>query len=410
MKVVHVITGMLEGGAQVMLLKLISSLDRQRYEPTIVTLLPGGFHVEALRSLRIPLHCLGMRRGIPDPRGVWTLARLLRRVRPDVVQTWLYHADLVGGLAAKLAGGTPVVWNIQNSTLEPGRSKLTTILTRTLCARLSRKLPARIVCCSEVAGAHHVGLGYDPGKFLFIPNGFDLDAFRPEAAMRRAVRQELNIPDTALLIGLVGRFDPQKDHQTFLKAAALLALSIPEVHFLLCGLNVDWENPRLTSWVENAGIRRHCHLLGRRSDMPAIQASLDIATLSSSYGEASPNAIGEAMAAGVPCVVTDVGDSAWIVGETGRIVPPRDPEALARAWMSLLELPTEARAALGAAARDRIKNHFSLPVVVARYAELYNDIVGVSAGSSSLPNASILVSCPRQPDPPHEGHCETRRD
>ncbi len=374
MKVVHVITGMLEGGAQVMLLKLISSLDRQRYESTIVTLLPGGFHVEAVRSLGIPLHCLGMRRGIPDPRGVWTLARLLRRVRPDVVQTWLYHADIVGGLAAKLAGGTPVVWNIRTSTLEPGQSKWTTILTRKLCARLSRKLPARIVCCSKVAAAHHIGLGYDRGKFLFIPNGFDLNAFRPEAAMRRAVRQELNIPDTAILIGLVGRFDPQKDHHTFLKAAALLALSIPEVHFLLCGLNVDWENPMLTSWVENAGIRRHCHLLGRRSDMPAIQASLDIATSSSSYGEAFPNAIGEAMAAGVPCVVTDVGDSAWIVGETGRIVPPRDPETLARAWEDLLRLPPETRVALGGAARDHVARHFSLQAIAARYDALYNEI------------------------------------
>lgn len=379
MNIIHVITNTCTGGAETMLLKLLSTLDRHRYNPLVVSLVSIGPIAERIRSLGITVHCFGMRRGIPDIRVVWRLAGLLRRERPGLIQTWMYHADLIGGLAAKLAGGTPVVWNIRNSTFEPGRSKRTTILTRKLCARLSRRLPARIVCCSEVAGAQHIGLGYDPGKFLFIPNGFDLDAFRPDAAMRRAVRQELNIPDTALLIGLVGRFDPQKDHQTFLKAAALLAPSMPDVHFLLCGLNVDWGNPKLTSWVENVGVRRYCHLLGRRSDMPAIQASLDIATSSSSYGEAFPNAIGEAMAAGVPSVVTDVGDSAWIVGETGRIVPPRDPEALARAWMSLFGLPTEARAALGAAARDRIARHFGLPVVAARYAKLYDDVISKSA-------------------------------
>jgi glycosyltransferase involved in cell wall biosynthesis len=209
---------------------------------------------------------------------------------------------------------------------------------------------------------------------IVIPNGFDLSAFMPNPAARASVCQELAIAPETLLIGLVGRFDAQKDHQTFIQAAARLLQQCPEVRFLICGDEITWENSTLADWIDAAGIRHHCHLLGRREDIPRLTAAFDIAVSSSSHGEGFSNVIGEAMACGVPCVVTDVGDAALIVGDTGRVVPPRNPETLASNWHALIALGAEGRERLGRAARDRIAANFNLPVIVAKYEKLYEEI------------------------------------
>ena len=372
-QLVHIITGLNTGGAETMLYKLLSAMEREAFEPLVVSLTDIGPVGEKIRALGVPVRALGMRRGVPDPRGVWRLVRLLKRQRPYLVQTWMYHADLLGGLAARLAGrGIPVVWGIHHSNLDPKGNKRTTIWTARVCARLSHRLPSRIVCCSEASRQVHAALGYAPQKMVVIPNGFDLSAFRPDPSARESVRRELGVAADALLIGLVGRFDPQKDHSNFVAAAALLSAAYPEAHFLLCGDGVNWDNQKLAGWIEEAGLRKRFHLLGRREDMPRLTAALDIAS-SSSYGEGFPNVIGEAMACGVPCAVTDVGDSAFIVGDTGLVVPPRDPEALAQAWKKLIDMGQEGRQRLGGAARKRILENFNLPDIIARYEALYKE-------------------------------------
>jgi len=357
-----------------MMLKLLESMDRGRYEPTVVTLIGGGPLDDRVSSLGIRFHRLGMRPGVPDPRVIWSLARLLRLERPDLVQTWTYHADLIGGLASKLAGGISVAWGIRHSVLVPESTKRMTRWTAHVCARLSGLIPERIICNSEASRSAHAGLGYELGRMVVIPNGFDLGVYRPDPAAGPALRRELGIPPDNPLVGLVARFHKDKDQANFLAAAGALGASCPDVHFVLCGENITWENAELVAWVERAGLRGRCHLLGRRHDLPRIQAALDIAT-SSSRTESFANAIGEAMASAVPCVVTDVGDSRLVVGETGRVVAPREPGALARAWDDLLGLSAVARAALGAAAREHVARHFSLPVVAGRYAEVYDQCV-----------------------------------
>ena len=207
---------------------------------------------------------------------------------------------------------------------------------------------------------------------VVIPNGFDLNLFKPDLEGRTLVRQELRIPEDTMLIGMVGRFDPQKDHYNFIKAAALLQKEIPDVQFLLCGDDITWENQKLSKWIDETGFHGYFHLLGRRSDISRIMTALDIA--SSSYGEGFPNVVGEAMSCGVPCVVTDVGDSALIVGDTGIVVPPKDPNALALAWKKLIEIGKDKRQKLGHNARLRIRENFNLPSVVRRYEELYKDV------------------------------------
>ncbi len=374
MRVLHVITGPLAfGGAEVMLYRLLAASDREETSHEVVSLTELGIVADRIRELGITTRALGMKRHrlrIPDPVRVLRLAALIRESRPDVVQTWLYHADLLGGLAAKLAGGARIFWGIHNNSLDGATIRRTTRWTAAACARLSRWIPDGIVTVSRAARELHVAAGYDARKFVYIPNGFDVTIFRPDPAARREVREELGLAPGQVVVGLPARFDPQKDHPNFVRAAALLARRRADVRFVLCGEGVSPDNQALVRLVAERGLLDRFLLLGRRSDMPRVMNALDLATLSS-VSEAFPVAIGEAMASGIPCVVTDVGDCADLVGGTGRVVPPRDPEALARAWESLVRLEPAARIRLGLAARARIAEHFALPRIAERYAALY---------------------------------------
>lgn len=376
MKVLHVIVGLGTGGAEMMLYRLLERMERPRYESVVIGLLGPGPVGARIEGLGIPVHALGMRRGFFDPTVIWTLTRLIRRERPDVVQTWMYHANLAGGVAARLSGVSDVVWGIHNATLDGSEGRRTMVWTAKAGAPFSRWVPRRIVCCAESARLVHAAHGYDVGRMVVIPNGFDLDAFKPDPSAPESLREELGLPSDTPLIGLVARFDPQKDHRTFIDAAATLGRRMPTVHFVLCGDGVTDANPELAGWIAAAGLSDRVHLLGRRTDAPRIHGAVDISSMSSAFGEAFPLVIGEAMACGVPCVVTDIGDSALIVGETGRVVRPRDPDALARAWQELLELPAAERARLGGEARRRIAERFEISHVVSRYSEIYEELAG----------------------------------
>ncbi len=372
LNVSHIITGLDTGGAEMMLYKLLSTLDRASCAGTVVSLTDIGPVGRKIEALGVPVRALRLGRRLPNPFGVLRLARWLRAERPALVQTWLYHADLVGGIAGALVR-VPVIWGVRQSNLDRAVNKRRTLHLARWCARLSRRLPARIVFNSHTSRAAHVRLGYAPEKSVVIPNGFDLQRFRPDAQAREAVRAELGVARDAVLIGLVGRFDPQKDHRNFVRAAAVLHGQRPDVYFVLCGDGIDASNRELRAWIDAAGVGGVCRLLGRRDDIPRLTAAFDIAT-SASVGEGFANVIGEAMACGVPCVVTDVGDSADVVGETGRVVPAGEPQALAAAWSELIALGAVARATLGQTARLRVEQHYSLPAVAARYAALYAEV------------------------------------
>jgi glycosyltransferase involved in cell wall biosynthesis len=358
-----------------MLLRLLSRMDPDAWNPMVVSLRDEGVVGEKLEAAGVPVRALGMRERPADLGAIARLVRWLRETRPAIVQTWLYHADLFGGVAARWAGGFPVVWNIRQSNLDPRRERRTTVWIGRLNALLSRRVPTRIVCCSESARQAHANLGYDADRLVVIPNGFDTEAFRPDPSSRASVRLEIGLSPDSLLIGQVARFDPQKDHGNFVEAARLLGQSHPSVHFLLCGEGIDELNPTLRQWLDRSGIRDRCHLLGARDDIPRILAALDIASLSSA-GEGSPNVLGEAMACGVPCVATDVGECAAIIGDTGRVVPRRDPQALAAAWRELTEAGPDKRRRLGTKARTRIESRFALASMVAGYETLYQQVAG----------------------------------
>ena len=370
MKILHLVTGLSIGGAEMMLYKLVTKMNRDKFEIQVISLTDVGPIGERIQDSGILVRALGMKRGVPDPRMVFKLIRWLKKDRPDIVQTWMYHADLIGGLAVRMFGKIPVVWNIRHSNLDQKFNKKTTLWTAKACAKLSNFLPSNIICCSHASKEVHSSLGYKNNKMIVIPNGFDLEVFSPSKDARKKVRRLLGLSDETILIGLIARFDPQKDHKTFFQAAGILHKDYPAVHFMLCGDGVTRDKPIIRKWIDEADVKSVTHLLGCWEDMPSLQAALDMAASSSSYGEGFPNVIGEAMACCVPCVVTDVGDSARIIGNTGLVAPPSNPEALADALERMIDLGEE-RKKLGMLARKRIEDNYSLEKIVSKYEKIY---------------------------------------
>jgi len=362
-----------------MLYKLLSATDRARFDPIVVSLIDRGTLGERIEALGVPVYTVGMAPGCPTPAALWRLIRLVRRLQPDLIQGWMYH----GNVAALVAGGfapgrVPVLWNIRHTPYDLKAEKRMTAALIRLGARLSKR-PVRIIYNAQVSARQHELLGYTADRRRVIPNGFDCGRFKPSETARLKLRRLLDLEGETLLVGLIARWHPMKDHANFIGAAERLAARRPDVHFVLAGRGVDGSNFALRKLVQEAGLVRQVHLLGERSDMPEITAGLDIASSSSSWGEGFPNVVGEAMACGVPCVVTDVGDSAWVVGDTGMVVPPRDADALAGAWAALIELGPEGRARLGQAARQRVITEFSIDQIAKQYEALYLEVLNVSS-------------------------------
>jgi glycosyltransferase involved in cell wall biosynthesis len=373
MKILHVITSLSVAGAQMMLYKLLSGMDRQRFDSMVVTLADDIPMAERIARLGIPVYALGMRSGASIPLAIWRLIRVASQWRPNLIQGWQYHGNLMAQFAALfLSNRVPVVWNIRHSIYHLGDEKQGTAAVIRLGARVSHK-PVHIIYAAQASADQHESLGYHADRRTIIPNGFDIQSFVPCDEARVQIRAELGVPPCAIMIGLIARFHPVKDHANFLRAAADLLQSHPEVHFLLVGGHVDKQNSALQELIDSLNLDTHTHLLGEQDNIPRIMAALDIVS-STSTGEAFSNVIGEAMACGVPCVVTDVGDSALIVGDTGRVVPPKDPQALADAWREIIQMGRGQRGKLGSAARRRVEEHYSLAGIVARYEKLYSAI------------------------------------
>lgn len=374
----HVITGLEVGGAESMLYKLLASLNMKRYEHEVVSMTTVGPIGERIATLGVAVTALGMRNGRPDLRFVRQLSGLMRKRMPALVKTWIYHADLLGGLAAMQAGGIPVIWGIRQTNVK-GEKLLKKLLACIVNPLLSYSLPDAIVCCAEEARKIHAGFGYARKKLCVIPNGFDLNRFTPNEHKRQEMRAELGVPDTALLVGMVTRMHPMKDIGNFLKAAARVAQEVPGARFLLCGEGLTRDSLQVESWRREAGLPGdRLLLLGRRNNVEWLYPALDL-FVSSSLSEGFPNVLGEAMACGVPCVATDVGDSRLIVGDTGSIVPSRNPEALASAILEKLNLTAEIRHSLGEAARNRIVTNYSIATVSAQYAALFDRVIQARA-------------------------------
>lgn len=369
-KVIHVITCLDEGGAEGALFRLCTYDKQHRH--VVVSLRDAGKYGPLLEDAGIGVHCLNMSAGRVSLNGLAKLYRLLRDQRPDVMQTWLYHADLIGGLVGRLAGVPHIVWGIRHSNLTPGTVKRSTIWIARICSLLSRRVPSSIVCCSQQAAVAHAQLGYAREKIRTIPNGYDLTRLRPDSDAGAQLRAELKLPQCKPVIGMVARFDVQKDHGNLIAALGELKRRGRDFHCLLVGGNMTMDNAVLSKLVVKHDVAERITMLGRRNDILAVMNALDLHVLSS-QGEAFPNVLAEAMSCGTPCVTTDVGDAAHIVAETGWVVPPQDPSRLADGIeAALLCLASSSPwAARKHAARERIEANFTIERMVGLYNEAW---------------------------------------
>jgi len=383
-KILHIITGLGNGGAEAVLYRLCC-FDNQNIH-TVISLTDQGKYGALLKQAGIDVYSLDMPNGRLSIQGLHKLWRTLRSIKPVVVQTWMYHADLVGGVVAWIAGVRVICWGIRNSDVHPVKTKRSTHWVVHACALLGRWLPVRIVCCAQTALKVHSQLGYPGEKCVVIPNGYDLELFQPSLVGRERLRREWGIYEQMPLLGMVARFDPQKDHQNLIKALGILKSNAVVFRCVLIGEGVTKDCIELTSLIDQYNLTDEVLLLGARNDIPDVMNALDINILSSAYGEAFPNVLAEAMACGTPCVTTDVGDAAFIVAHTGWIVSKQDDEALSQALLESLlylknRLEWEARQR---ACRDSIVENFSIQKTVLSYQKVWSECISSMETSKRL--------------------------
>jgi glycosyltransferase involved in cell wall biosynthesis len=358
-----------------MLCKLVAGMDRSRFESTVVSLGDEGTLGAQILDCGAKLYALRMRPGMLSCRPLLSLFRLVKSYQPDVVQTWLYHSNPLGLIAARVAGVPNVCWSLHSCNPEMrGYPWMTRVIVRLLA--VMSPLPSGVIAVSMVSKSWHEAQGYGPKRWIYIPIGIDVQHFRPRIDANTRLKEQLGLSPETFLIGMVARYHPLKDHLNFLRGLALVSRDCPAVHAVLMGRGIEPGNPDLCRAIEELKVKNLVHLLGERADVPDLMAGFDL-LCSTSNSEASPNVLGEAMACEVPCVVTDVGDCARIVGNTGTVVPPRDHQALARAIMDLFTAGPDVRRRLGADARRRVSTCFSLLSVVQAYEKLYSELSGV---------------------------------
>jgi glycosyltransferase involved in cell wall biosynthesis len=370
-RILHLITSLDTGGAEMTLARLVGGMDRQKFESRVVSLIPIGDVGEKIKAMGIPVETLSMKPGIPSIQSLKTLAKILKTYNPDILQTWLYHADLLGLLVGRLAGVPAIAWNIRSSDMDFSKYRRLSGLVARLCALLSW-IPQTIVVNSKIGMEHHINIGYHARSWQIIPNGIDTNTFKPDQTSRRQFRKKFNIPNHTTLVGLVGRLDPMKDHPNFIMAAANIQKHFNPAKFICVGDGPSEYKQSLQKMARKCGI--DIIWAGKQEHMPAVYNALDILVLSSKFGEGFPNAVAEAMACGLPCVATNVGDAAYIIGNTGKIIPAGNPESLASALLSLLELPITQRQSMGLRARHRIESNFSLEKMLDAYEILYENL------------------------------------
>ena len=372
-RVCHVIVGLNVGGAESMLKRLIESKPASIPEAVVVSLTSLGVIGESLRARGVCVHTLGMSSLWHSPIALWRLIRLIRQYRPVIVQTWMYHADLLGGVAARMAGNRYVIWGIRTTDIR-AEGSFGTVIVRWLCARLSSWVPQVIVCAAEASRQSHIAVGYDATKMVVVPNGCDFAWLKASFEERQSLREQCDINQNEVVLGSLGRFHADKDQENFVRSAALLAPQYPKLRFLMVGRGLDWNNAQLVNWIDRTGFKNRFVLLGERKDVPQCLAAMDIFCLHSRT-EGFPNVLAEAMAMGLPCVTTGVGDAAILLADTGVVVPQGDSAALAQGVERLLALEHDARHALGMRAKALVEAKFSMARARERFEEIYRQVL-----------------------------------
>jgi len=370
-KVAHISTGLDTGGAEVQLIRILEKLDKNKFEMIVISLHEETYLADKIRNeLELPVYSLGLKK---NPLNVRKAYKILKEFNPDVIHGTMYEGGVVGTLFNKfLPKKPPVIWTVheglEHYKTEPLRKQL-----QLRAWSVISNLPDCMMYVSHLNCEQHMDWGFKNRKALVMTNGVDTQTFKPNPSARQSIRDEIGIPQDAFVIGITARFHPVKNHVGFLRAAGLLHKSHPDVHFLMVGTDIDDSNTALTDIIAENDMQANVHMLGNREDIPNIVNAYDVASLTS-FGEAFPLTLGEAMATAVPCVATNVGDNEFIVKDTGRVVPADNDQALADAWQELVEMDKEEFKRLGESALQRALDNFTLKKQVQAHESLYESL------------------------------------
>lgn len=374
MHILHIIISLDVGGAELMLSRLI--LEQKKASNnihTVISLRGNGLIADRLKENGVRVISLRMTSMLKVPLIIFKLMMILREIKPNVVQTWMYHADLIGGISAKLAGISNVIWGVRTTEValdgKPGIK-----LIQKVNAFLSKFIPKYIVCAANASLASHTAIGYDSTKMLVIPNGFDIEKFQFNLEKRTQIRSHFKIDDSNLVIGSVGRFHTDKDQKNFIEAALSLCESYPNLRFMMVGRNVDFTNPEIFDWIGSSTYKDRFILCGQRSDVVDCMSAMDVFCLHSKT-EGFPNVLGEAMTLGLPCISTNVGDAKVLLGDTGFLVESANTSELALAMKNMVDLQTDERFKLGSKAKSRILENFTMAKCNDQFQNLYEKIL-----------------------------------
>ncbi len=371
MRVLHIITGLDDGGAEAVLFRLCK-LDK-KYQHIVISLQAKQKYESLLKKLNISVHTLNFSNSSINFFGLFKLFKLIRQIKPDVVQTWMPHADLIGGVLARIAGIKKIFWGVHHANLIKGKINRLVIMIVRLNALLSNLVPTKIIYCAEKSREVQESIGFKKSKGVVVHNGYDTNSFFQDSSLDHIIRNELGIPDETFLIGHVGNYHPLKDQETLIKSLRYLDQKSINFNAILVGNKLEPSNKNLVTLINENGLTERIHLLGIRNDITTIMNGIDIFMLSS-ISEAFPNVLNEAMACETPCVTTNVGDAALIVGDTGWVVSPQDSKALAKATIEAHEekkFHNESWEQRKKACRKRILENYSLEKMIKKYKDVW---------------------------------------
>lgn len=368
-KIVHIIIGLEVGGAELMLKRLLlHSQKKEKYQHIVISLTKPGVIGLSLQQQGLTVHSLGMDSLLSIPKTFFKLKKLLKSIDPDTVQTWMYHADFLGGLAAKSLGIKNIIWGIRTTDVSQGASSLTVHLSK-VCAKLSYYIPDSIVCAANVSKDYHIGIGYDESKMIVIPNGFDIDAFSATKEDGLDVREQVNLSPDDIVIGSVGRFNSVKNQKLFIDVAAALVKKCPELKFMLVGRHNTNENEELMSWIKQYDLMSNFRLLGQRNDIPKCLKAMDIFCLHSKT-EGFPNVVGEAILSDVICVATNVGDIGVLLDRES-IAQSNDVLGISNIISRYLSYPEQELIKKANLNKNNVIEKYSMESVLNKFHDLY---------------------------------------
>lgn len=372
-KVLFVTTGLGTGGAEVFLCDLASQMVASGISCTIVSLKSKGQQADRLAKSGCEVVQIASQKPLDLLLLVPRLRTLIAKQKPDLVQGWMYHGNIAATLAT-LCMKIPIMWSLHHS-LQDIHDEKPALQAAIYVSRMLSYLPHKIHYCATPSAQQHEDFGFNSEHRIVIPNGINCQKFTPSPDQRTRARQAMGIrKNDGLVIGHIGRLHPMKDHPNFIRAAALACAERPDLSFVMIGAEVEDRNKTLVTLCESLGVRNRIHLLGPREDIAELLHGINILSTSSAWGESLPIVIGEAMATGIPCVATDLGDCTHLIGNTGKIVLPRDAAALSKAWLELLSEPPQQFSQREDEARKRIVNYFEIHKIVKAFLEHYAEL------------------------------------